>query len=268
MKSSYKEYYREDAEIEVKIIEHITTRLKRVNSFLKMVKKTHPEAINGIIDTLEEKFSHTPVIPQLYDNEFSVLSVYPNLQDKIVNTIWNYMNLPSNILDETQQTSINVKDYLRSYLLILYTLAKSLETIMSHDDAIDYFQAYIDQNTRKERDPTKYLKELADIPTEEFQRMYQSHNFVEFKIHSGKQGTKITKCKWYEVMKDLNEPDISYAVCCYYDFEATKNMNPNFVLTRKKTIMQGDDYCDFCDHDIRIEHAVEHPPEVFWKTLE
>jgi hypothetical protein len=152
---------------------------------------------------------------------------------------------------------------------------------MSREEAINYFQAHTDQNTRKERDPTKYLKELAEIEDEQFQQMFQSHNFVEFKIHSGKQGTKVTKCKWYEVMKDLNDPDISYAVCCHYYFEVTKNMNPNFVLTRTKTIMQGEDYCDFCYHDIRIEPAVddfcyhdiriepavEHPPEEFWQTL-
>ncbi len=232
------------------------------------MKATHPEAIDRIIDTLEENFSHFPSIPHSHESEFSVLNVYSELQEKIVNAIWKLMNIPSDMLIEEQDTKINVKDYLRSRLFISFKLVQSLETIMSHDDAIDYFQAFINQNTRKERDPTKYLKELADIDTGEFQQMYQSHNFVEFKIHSGKQGTKVTKCKWYEVMKDLNEPDISYAVCCHYDFEATKNMNSNFVLTRKKTIMQGEDYCDFCYHDIRIENAVEHPPEEFWQTLE
>ncbi|MHA2304891.1 MAG: hypothetical protein ACXACU_05805 [Candidatus Hodarchaeales archaeon] len=186
MKSSLKEYYCEDAEIEVKIKEHITTRLKKVNSFLNAVKTSHPETINRIIDTLEEKFSHLPVIPHLHDTEFSILNSYSELKDKIVNAIWKFLNLPSDILTEKQTTKINVKDYLRSYLYIDYKMAQSLETIMSREEAINYFQAHTDQNTRKERDPTKYLKELAEIEDEQFQQMFQSHNFVEFKIHSGK----------------------------------------------------------------------------------
>ncbi|MHA1967257.1 MAG: hypothetical protein ACW964_05600, partial [Candidatus Hodarchaeales archaeon] len=109
MKSSLKEYYCEDAEIEVKIKEHITTRLKKVNSFLNAVKTSHPETINRIIDTLEEKFSHLPVIPHLHDTEFSILNSYSELKDKIVNAIWKFLNLPSDILTEKQTTKINVK---------------------------------------------------------------------------------------------------------------------------------------------------------------
>ncbi len=144
MKSSFKEYYDEDAFIEINIDEHLATILKKVNSFLDTVKTSHPEEIDRIIDTLKEKFSNFPVIPYSDNTKFSVLNAYSELQEKIVNAIWELMSIPSDMLIEKKDTKINVKDYLRSKLFISFKLVKSLETIMSHDDAIDYFQAYID----------------------------------------------------------------------------------------------------------------------------
>ena len=44
--------------------------------------------------------------------------------------------------------------------------------------------------------------------------------------------------------------------------------DPNFVLTRQNTIMEGQDYCDFCYHDTRLVDQVEHPPKEFWEDLE
>ena len=51
-------------------------------------------------------------------------------------------------------------------------------------------------------------------------------------------------------MKGLDS-ELSYFMTCYTDFENTKNLNPDFILTRSKTLMMGDDYCDFCYHDKR-----------------
>ena len=68
-------------------------------------------------------------------------------------------------------------------------------------------------------------------------------------------------------MKELNDPELSYAVACHYDIEAAKNMNPKFVLTRKKTLMEGDDCCDFCYHDARVVETIIHPSEQFWNDL-
>ena len=68
-------------------------------------------------------------------------------------------------------------------------------------------------------------------------------------------------------MKGL-DPELSYTVVCYSDFESTKNYNPNFFLTRNYTLMQGAEYCDFCYHDTRIEEEINHPSTDFWERLE
>lgn len=42
---------------------------------------------------------------------------------------------------------------------------------------------------------------------------------------------------------------------------------PNFILTRKHTMMEGYDYCDFCYHNTRIKKDIIHPSEDYWKEF-
>ncbi len=54
---------------------------------------------------------------------------------------------------------------------------------------------------------------------------------------------------------------------CYSDFQGAQNLNPNFVLTRTKTLMMGDDYCDFYYHDTRKDKDLSHPRESEFEEL-
>ncbi|MFX1302296.1 MAG: L-2-amino-thiazoline-4-carboxylic acid hydrolase [Promethearchaeota archaeon] len=54
---------------------------------------------------------------------------------------------------------------------------------------------------------------------------------------------------------------------CYSDFQGAQNLNPNFVLTRTKTLMMGDDYCDFYYRDTRKDKDLSHPRESEFEEL-
>lgn len=55
---------------------------------------------------------------------------------------------------------------------------------------------------------------------------------------------KITECLWAKGFKDLNEPELGYCASCHADFVIAKTYHPKIKLTRTKTLMQGDDYCN------------------------
>lgn len=57
--------------------------------------------------------------------------------------------------------------------------------------------------------------------------------------------TDITECLWAETFREAEAADIGYAAICYPDFASASAFNPNIKLVRTKTLMQGDDRCDF-----------------------
>lgn len=167
---------------------------------------------------------------------------------------------------ETERT-VDAKHYLRGYLFMDYYLAKSLESVMSKNMAIKYFQSMNDAHTRTMTFPK--MKKVSEMvfdgnPTGAFKNAF---NMTEFILDEGRSGCRADKCKWAEVMKELNDPDYAYAVACHYDFEAVRMRNSAFVLTRTGTLAQGKPYCDFFWHDTRVNKDLTHPPKEFWDKL-
>ena len=57
---------------------------------------------------------------------------------------------------------------------------------------------------------------------------------------------KVTDCLYAKAFRDLNEPEIGYCSVCNGDFAMAKAFHSKIKLTRTKTLMQGNDYCDHC----------------------
>lgn len=53
----------------------------------------------------------------------------------------------------------------------------------------------------------------------------------------------VTECLWAETWREASAGDIGYALFCFPDFARAQVMHRR--LTRTKTLMQGDDVCDF-----------------------
>lgn len=54
-----------------------------------------------------------------------------------------------------------------------------------------------------------------------------------------------TRCPIHDASKSLGGSDWLYELACARDFHNTVAFNPEIVLTRKKTLMQGDEQCEF-----------------------
>ena len=55
----------------------------------------------------------------------------------------------------------------------------------------------------------------------------------------------MTECLWAKTWRELGAPDIGYLWNCRPDFALVRAMHPSLRLRRSKTLMQGDDRCDF-----------------------
>ena len=96
--------------------------------------------------------------------------------------------------------------------------------------------------------------------------LWQAHDMTIGKLDESSIIAKITRCRWAEIMNEFDS-ELSYTLICYGDFEAQKKYNPNFILTRTQTLMQGAEYCDFCIHDTRFKKEIKHPSIEFWEKI-
>lgn len=168
----------------------------------------------------------------------------------------------------TEKIRLTAKQYLRGVFVVNYFIVKALAEAMGKTEAIALFKDFTDLQTKTYNLP--HLEKVSDLlsakspPGEVFAG---GHDFIEFELNDGQAGCKVTKCKWHEVLKEFNDPDLEYAVICHYDFEAARCHNPGFMLTREGTLAQGRPYCDFIWHDTRVEKNPAHPRRDFWDNV-
>lgn len=64
-------------------------------------------------------------------------------------------------------------------------------------------------------------------------------------ITDTKIATNITRCLYADMYKEHGMEEFGYLLSCGRDFAMVAGFNPKIKLTRTKTIMEGDDICDF-----------------------
>ncbi len=244
--------------------------LRVLDDLLSQLIHDFPETVNIYVEHLSDRFEEqtTETHSVTPEGKFTVLQKFPALIEKGINAhlcCLGYSKYASEILNE--KIEVFVSDALKGGLMFRYLMAVALTSIMSREKALQYFQKFTDDFTRR-----NLHERVEDLGSElksrsKFFNTYHGHECVMKFIEKGRLARKITKCMYYEVMKEVNDPDFSYALCCHGDFEETKQVNEHFVLTREKTLIQNHEMCDFCIHDTRIVKEITHPPAEFWENL-
>ena len=60
-----------------------------------------------------------------------------------------------------------------------------------------------------------------------------------------KKEYNVKKCKFAEYFKEINEPELGKILMCDFDYYVAEIGKPVVELIRTKTLMDGDDQCDF-----------------------
>ena len=259
----------ESANIRFKIKNIIQMSLAGLEAFLENVSKKIPNSLNTIVDHLISEFEKIEDYHVSLSTDYKILRNNPQLINKSINIILSLLNFPKyqqNSIDE--EIDVDVTDIIHAFNHFEYFFIDSLLKIMSREEAIKYYQNFVNKLTQSRRDPTKYLDTLQDLVKnfKEFSERWHDLEAVLEIIDEGKLIYKIKKCRWAEDLKNF-KPEIGYTLMCHQDYERAKNFNPNFILTRTKTILMGDDYCDFCYHDTRKDKDLTHPSEKDFQKL-
>lgn len=58
-------------------------------------------------------------------------------------------------------------------------------------------------------------------------------------------GFDVTRCRYAELYRSLGIPELGAVLSCNRDYALIEGFNPDVMLTRTQTIMQGATHCDF-----------------------
>ncbi len=243
--------------------------LTGLEAFLSDVSEKMPNSLNIIIDHLNSLFENREDYQISISNDYKVIKNSPQLINHSINAILSLLNFPKyQPKSINEEIEVDITDVIHSFNHFEYSFIKSLEVIMTHEEAMKYYQNFVNKLTQARRDPKKYIDNLQDL-VKNFKEFSEKWYDLEAVIEIIDKGTliyKVKRCRWAEDLKEFR-PKIGYTLMCHQDFERTKNFNPKFVLTRNHTIMEGYEYCDFCYHDMRFKKKVNHPSEDFWKNF-
>jgi len=101
-------------------------------------------------------------------------------------------------------------------------LVKNRKPVSSKDDLSDFFHDLYSDPFWDSCLDVEYLEESEDC----------------VKIN-------IKKCIWAHTFKNLDASDLGFHTMCMGDYGIAKGLSSNVSLKRTKTLMQGDDHCDF-----------------------
>ncbi|MHA1882561.1 MAG: L-2-amino-thiazoline-4-carboxylic acid hydrolase [Candidatus Thorarchaeota archaeon] len=167
-----------------------------------------------------------------------------------------------------ESCKILFNDSLKSRVPTNYWTISALADVIGRDQALALYKIYVDYRTET-------LLKSSFERVETFEELYEEmreegtgpHDATYAMLEGGMVVGRIDRCMWHEVQKEFGDGEIAYTNSCFYDYYAVTMYNENFELTRTKTLMQGDKYCDFCWHDKRIDKTMEHPSEEFFESL-
>ncbi|MFX0115325.1 MAG: L-2-amino-thiazoline-4-carboxylic acid hydrolase [Candidatus Hodarchaeota archaeon] len=267
--------YSEDATIRGNLQGIVKQNLMDLDFILRNFKNERPELIEDLVNDFQNRLQN--IITKEYDldqleseKDLEILANFPTLLELSKSAILSFLNISDfeNIALDTKP-EFQHSDLIRAWFSFRYYLMVSLASILPREKGIEFLRNYIDNNIAHYLDPRLQADTIEEFAEKVTKQMVSSkaYNFTVFKQSKGVFTIKFEKCKWHQVMKELEDQELAYYIPCYGDFRAAQFYNENFILTRTQTLMEGRDYCDFCWHDTRIDKRAEHPPKEFWDNL-
>ncbi|HUT79808.1 MAG TPA: L-2-amino-thiazoline-4-carboxylic acid hydrolase [Candidatus Bathyarchaeia archaeon] len=270
--------YNENEQCQIEITDFVKREIKLIERLLGITAKYDKNLIERLLVSYKEKLNKMNIpseknklIEQFVLNysENKWLSKYSEYVPLIENAALHFLNFNKykKQLSENNKIYALMIDVIRGEFYPFYYLAFSLLDIVSRDVTLEIAKEFIDLSYKN----NKNTIEKAETVEEYAKSFYindcpKTHNFVSM-VEDGKYYLKITRCMWGDIYSDLPDLELASLLECYGDFAKMPYLNPNFVLTRTKTLVEGYPFCDFVYHDKRIVSEIKHPDDDFWKNF-
>lgn len=252
----------------------ISIPLLNTELFLSFLKTKKPSIVETVVTSLSTRFSAMKMYDSIEDIEFTYerehLKNFPELENtlkKVALGLLDYEVYEEELKKDIATLPKRVIN--TSYLLSSYALLESLVESIPREEAIEMFKDYVDLRT-------DVFAALLVPPTENLDALYERHHSVKSSdrtlysalLDDGRLVGRTDRCMLKEILESYGDPELAYTTICHHHFHVAEVGNSNFMLTMTKTLVQGDNYCDFCWHDKRFDDVLKHPPAETWDSLD
>lgn len=277
MKKKKCDTYNESLTKEINLEKKIDYISSEVERFLKIVQDKKPGILNELIIRFKKELNTLGIegIEQKFLEEFkhdfsnhTILNNNLALQVHLVNAIFTFMNF-SKYQSSMQngKLEISVLDEILMGFKPIYYLASSLIKIIPRKEALELAKQWTIEYYQPPRYNPEKLDTLEEFYAKYTEKCHPTHVILNL-FKDNHFFMKINRCMWAEAYKDIDDKELTYYIECYGDFANYKKYNENFLLTRTKTLVESDPYCDFCYRDTRTIKEIKHPNEEFFEKMD
>ena len=269
--------YDENMKVDIELDDYIKKGFARIERFLNILKKHDTDLVKKLFVNYKETLEKMGIQLKKNDffnqfnfeySEFSLLSDYPENFALIENATLQLLDFAKYKSQFKNGMKLNIlyQDYIRG-TYPMYYLVYSLLDVIPRETVIALAKEYTDFVYELYKDQIPDKETLEDMAKMLYSNgCPKTHNLIS-EVKDGKYFLKVTRCMWGDLYQELPDLEIAYYLECYGDFSKMPYINTNFVLTRTKTLVEGDPYCDFVHHDKRIVDDIAHPEKDFWENF-
>ncbi len=201
--------------------------------------------------------------------KYDLLNKYPEYIPLFENATLFFLNFTNyeNQLSEEHKIDALMFDVIRGGFYPLYYLAYSLIDIVSRDVTLEIAKEFIDLYFESKQNDVSKFETVEEYAKSIYNGVCPKNQNYTLMVKDGKFYLKVTRCIEAEVFSELPDLELANLLECYGDFSRLPYINPNFVLTRTKTLVDGHPFCDFVFYDKRIVKDFKHPNGEFWENF-
>lgn len=147
------------------------------------------------------------------------------------------------------------RQYIRDTMSGEVSLERELERVLGKEKADTIIRTWAENRTvasfkdylEKTRTEINTFREFI----QHLDEMWTSPSVIHTHVCSKKDEQEnsvtysVTECIWASIMRELGAQDLGLMTMCDIDFITAGIYNPKITLHRSKTLMNGDEYCDF-----------------------
>ena len=268
----------ENFKTKIVIKDFIAREMGIIERFLKIVAKHDDSVFEKLFPIYEEQLIEMKIAKAQNEfiedfnfdfSEHKWLTKFPEYIHLIENAILYFLdfNKYQPQYNEGEELEIFYKDYIRGEFNPLYYLVYSLIEILTREPVLELAKEFTDLCYEIYQDDIKKWDTVGELADSLFANgCFKTHNLISL-VEDDKYYLKVNRCMWGEVYSELPDLELASLLECYGDFSKMQYINPNFVLSRTKTLVEGDDYCDFVHYDKRKVKNFKHPDEAFWENF-